>query len=133
MAHGELPAAALRVLQAGPGAETVVMAIGGPIRSADIPILCERARVVLQGSDADVVVCDVGALTNPDMTTIDALGRLALTARRLGHTVRLSNACAPLRDLLALVGLCETLGLDARSVLEPTHSAPCAYPSADDP
>ncbi len=55
--------------------------------------------------DADVIVCDVGALVNPDASTVDALARLALTARRLGCQVWLRNASSELRELLSLVGL----------------------------
>lgn len=125
VAGRETPAAAtLRVLHAGPDVDTVVVAVSGRIRSADIPALCERARVVLQASDAEVVVCDVGAVTDPDTVTIDALARLALTVRRLGRSVRLRNACERLRDLLTFVGLCEAVGLDADPGADPSAHAP---------
>ena len=128
------PAATLRAVHAGPDVDAVVMAISGRIRTPDIPPLCERARAVLRGSDAEVVICDVEALADPDTVTIDALARLALTVRRLGRSVRLHNACEHLRDLLILVGLCEAVGLDGESVLEPSaHAHPGADPSAHDP
>ena len=45
----------------------------------------------------------------PDAVTVDALARLQLAAGRLGCTVRLRNASAALRDLVALMGLRDVL------------------------
>ena len=77
----------------------------GPVARDAIPAICERARRLLQGCDAGPVACDVGAIAEPDATTIDALARLQLTARRLGRRVELRSACEELEDLLALTGL----------------------------
>jgi anti-anti-sigma regulatory factor len=55
------------------------------------------------------IVCDVGSLTGPDLGTVDALARLALTLRRLGHELRLRDATSELRELLALTGLLDLL------------------------
>ena len=77
----------------------------GPVTREAIPGLCERARRLLDGCDAGPVPCDVGALDEPDAITIDALARLQLTARRLGHRVELRRACEELEDLLTLTGL----------------------------
>ena len=101
----------------------MVLALGGSIARADIPGLCERARVLLDGSDADLVVCDVGALVDPEAATVDALARLQLTARRLGRTVRLRHAASGLRDLLALAGLCDVVPLCADLPFEPRGQA----------
>ena len=49
------------------------------------------------------------------MATVNALARLALTARRLGRRVRLRHASPELTELLAYVGLAEVI--------------PCAQPS----
>jgi ABC-type transporter Mla MlaB component len=74
--------------------------------------------------DADLIVCDVGALVDPDASTVDALARLALLARRLGCQVRLRNASNELQELLTLVGLgdvvpcCEDLRLGPRGETE---------------
>jgi anti-anti-sigma factor len=87
----------------------VVLVVRGSISRAEIPRLCERARVLLDGSDADLVVCDVGGLVDSDVTALDALARLALTVRRLGRRVRLDRARRELRDLVALAGLDEVL------------------------
>jgi ABC-type transporter Mla MlaB component len=77
----------------------------GPVTRDAIPAMCERARRLLEGCDAGPVVCDVGALAEPDAITVDALARLQLTARRVGCTVELRSACEELEDLLALTGL----------------------------
>lgn len=81
----------------------------GPVTRDAIPALCERARRLLEGCDAGPVACDVGALAEPDGVTIDALARLQLTARRLGHRVELRRACGELEDLLTLTGLLDVL------------------------
>jgi ABC-type transporter Mla MlaB component len=91
----------------GPGGTVLVMI--GPVTRDAIPALCERARRLLEGCDAGSVACDVGALAEPDGVTIDALARLQLTARRLGHRVELRRACEELGDLLTLTGLLEIL------------------------
>jgi ABC-type transporter Mla MlaB component len=99
------------------------LVISGPIRPADLPGLCERVREVLGGSDADLVVCDVGALVDPDAVTVDALARLQLTARRLGRRVRLRRACGELQELLALMGLSDVVPPCAGLPLEPGGQA----------
>jgi ABC-type transporter Mla MlaB component len=81
----------------------------GPVTRDAIPAMCERARRLLEGCDAGPVACDVGALAEPDAITIDALARLQLTARRLGHRVELRRTCEELEDLLELTGLREVL------------------------
>jgi ABC-type transporter Mla MlaB component len=89
-----------------PGAPSAIdLVVRGRIGRADGTALCERARVLLDGRDAGLVVCDVGALTDADLATVDALARLQLTARRVGSKVWLRHASSELRELLALVGL----------------------------
>ena len=68
-------------------------------------MLCACLRALLRESDAGFVVCDLGALVDPDAVTIDALARLQLTAQRHGRQFRLRRAGNELRDLLALMGL----------------------------
>jgi ABC-type transporter Mla MlaB component len=99
----------------GPGGTVLVMI--GPIARESIPALCERARMLLEGCDAGRVACDVGALAEPDVVTIDGLARLQLTARRLGYRVELRRACGELEALLVLTGLSDVL--------------PCAGPGED--
>jgi hypothetical protein len=74
---------------------------------------------VLQKSECPPVVCDVGALADPDAVTIDALARLQLTARRLGYQLRLHDACSELLELLTLAGLRDVLPCGGMSGLEP--------------
>jgi hypothetical protein len=54
------------------------------------------------------IVCDAGSLA-PDAATVDALARLQLDARRLGHELRLTHPSSELVELLDLVGLSEVL------------------------
>jgi ABC-type transporter Mla MlaB component len=80
----------------------IVAALSG---SVDVSMLCEQARALLAVSDADVIICDVGSVDGPDLRTVDALARLALTAARLGRPVMLRDAVPQLRELLDLAGL----------------------------
>ncbi|MGH2694264.1 MAG: STAS domain-containing protein [Actinomycetota bacterium] len=102
---------------------TIVLVVSGPLARADIAPLCERARVLLEGSDAERVVCDVGALVDSDAVTVEALARLQLTVRRLGRRVRLRRACGELQELLALTGLRGVLPLCTGLPLEPRGQA----------
>jgi STAS domain len=61
-----------------------------------------------------VIVCDVGGIAEPDAPSLDALLRLELTARRLGVTVELHNACPVLVDLIACAGLSDVLVVTQR-------------------
>ena len=71
----------------------------------------------------DPIVCDVSALTHPDVGTLDALAWLALTCRRLGRPVRLRQPPTRLWELLELAGLCDVLPIDDRLSLEPGRQA----------
>ena len=93
--------------------------IAGRIDRADIPALCDRVRVALEASTADLVVCDVGALSDPDCVAVDALARLQLTVGRLGCRLRLRHVSPELHALLCFVGLSEVVGNGARSGVEP--------------
>lgn len=84
------------------GVGTVLIVTGpDPALHAEV-----RARI---RAGAPVVVCDVAAVDGSDPTTVDALLRLALTARRCGGQLRLANAQGRLRDLLNCTGLAEIL------------------------
>jgi ABC-type transporter Mla MlaB component len=87
--------------------------IDGSLTGADVPRLCDRVRVLLEGTDAELVVCDVGAVVHPNVCTVDALARLQLMARRLGRQVRLRHASSELQELLTFVGLSDVLPLSA--------------------
>jgi hypothetical protein len=84
----------------------VLAAIG----DGDVAMLCERLRAVIVASDAEVVVCDVGALP-ANARTIEAVARLQLTARRLGRRIRLQRASHDLEQLLAFVGLADVVAV----------------------
>ena len=86
--------------------------LSGALTPADAPALCERAREELERSGAEVLVCDVAAVTRPDAGTIEALARLQLTARRLGCTMRLRHPSPELAELLALFGLSDVLRVE---------------------
>ncbi len=117
------PATSGRALKSPSEPSTVVLVIGGSITRADVPVLCERLRVVLADSDVDRVVCDVGGLTDPDAVTVDALARLQLTARRLGRPVELHHAPGELQQMLALMGLGDCFPLCAGLRLEASGEA----------
>lgn len=95
--------------------KAIVVVLDSQISSKSIPRLCENLRAVLEASDADVVVCDVGTLVAASPVTLDvldALARLQLTAKRVGRRLHVANASSQLRTLLTLTGLSETLLLD---------------------
>jgi anti-anti-sigma regulatory factor len=102
-----------------PEPSATVVVLTGRVDRGEIPALCERVQALLQGGDARPVVCDVGALADPDAVTVDALARLQLTARRLGHRVRLRGACGELQGLLLLMGLSDVLPIRPELPLEP--------------
>lgn len=92
---------------------TVIWRLGPSIARADIPALCDRLRLLLHGAPRTAtVLCDVSALSSPDTTTVEALLRLQLTARRLGHRIRLCRVPERLGLLLDLTGLAEALGVN---------------------
>jgi ABC-type transporter Mla MlaB component len=85
------------------------LVLRGPIAPQDIPALCRRACALLERSDAELVVCDVEYLVEPDAVTVEALARVRLTVRRLRGRVRLHHLCRELRELLAFMGLADIL------------------------
>ena len=88
--------------------QTIAFAIWGPIARDDLPGWTDRVCGLLRGSGAAVALCDVTGV-EPVAVAVDALARLQLAAGRLGCTVRLRNASAGLRDLVALMGLRDVL------------------------
>ena len=102
---------------------TVVLVLSGAITRADIPSLCERARRLLEVTAEERVVCDVEGVRDPDATTVDALSRLQLTARRLGREVQVDRAPRELLRLIDFMGLAGVLPARARSALETRRQA----------
>jgi ABC-type transporter Mla MlaB component len=88
-----------------PGPRTVVLMVDAPITASSVSALCGRLDEILQGTEVELVACDVGALTRLDAGVVDAIARLQLTARRLGRSIRLRHASSELRQLLDLCGL----------------------------
>lgn len=105
------------------GTRTIVLVIDGPITRIHVKRLQERVRALLESSDADLIICDVEALDDPDVVTVEVLARLQLTARRLGREVQFRHACNELKDLLALTGLDDVVRLFAGRGLEPRGKA----------
>lgn len=95
------------------------LVLSGAIARSEVGALCDRVGEQLERSDARLVLCDVGALKDPDAATVDALARLQLTARRLGGTIQVRHASSELHGLLAFAGLCEVVGLLAALPVEP--------------
>jgi ABC-type transporter Mla MlaB component len=118
-AADEVPALSAGSPRSSGGPRTIVLVIGAPLTRADVPALCERVHELLRRSDIDWVTCEVGALTDPDLVTIEALALMQLTARRLGGQVRLRHACGKLQGLLALTGLRDVVPLCAELGPEP--------------
>jgi ABC-type transporter Mla MlaB component len=83
-------------------------AIWGPIARDDLPGLCERVCALLRAHGPGAARCDVTGV-DPDAITVDALARLQLAAKRIGCQVRLCNASADLRELIAFMGLEDVL------------------------
>jgi len=96
-----------------------VLVVSGPVARPEVPGLCSRVRLLLEGSDADLVVCDVGGLVDPDAVAVEALARLQLTARRLGRRILLLDACGELQDLIDFMGLRDVVRCSGDLSLEP--------------
>lgn len=98
---------------AGPafGPRAAILVLHGAILRAEVPELCGRVRALVEEGRADLVVCDVAGVSDPDCATVDALARMQLTAKRLGSGLRLRGASEDLHELLAMAGLCEVFSL----------------------
>ncbi len=95
-----------------PPDHVAIFALEGQIERAEIPAFCARALERIERSEADPVVCDLGAVARPDAVTVEALARLQLEARRLGRRLVFRDACGELRDLVAFAGLDRALPCD---------------------
>jgi len=102
----ETKGSALR-LRPHPEPGTGVMVIGAVTR-ADVPLLCERLRLLVDESNIDIIDCDVRALA-ADVVAVETLAHLQLTARRLGCRIRLRRPSHELAGLLGLSGLNKVL------------------------
>ena len=100
------------------GSAGAILILRDPITREGLEALCEGTRALLKGSDVDLLVCDIGVLTDPDAVAIDALARLQLTARRLGRRIRFRDACGEVQRLVGFMGLEDILSLGSVSGLE---------------
>ena len=88
---------------------SIVVPIRQPSKPADVASVCREVCSRLEATDAERLVCDVGAIDEPDVMTIDALARIQLTARRLGRIGLVAGAGPALTRLLELAGLDDVL------------------------
>ena len=73
--------------------------------------------------DATRFACDLRALTRLDAATLDGLARLQLAARRGGRDLRLRHVSDEMHSLLALLGMCDVVGVCPDLGLEPGGEA----------
>jgi ABC-type transporter Mla MlaB component len=106
-----LPLAPLQGARPAPEPSAAILELRGAIVRSDVPALCGRVRALVEEGQANLVVCDVAGVSDPDCATVDALARMQLTAKRLGSGLRLRGASDELHELLAMAGLCEVVGL----------------------
>jgi ABC-type transporter Mla MlaB component len=99
--------------------ENIVIHLDLPLNPYDIAALCERLDNRLRHTDVNSVACDASAMTDPDVTTVEALARLQLTAQRNGCSLSLQQAPRQLLDLLRLTGLADVVTAGSRSAFEP--------------
>ncbi|PCG87567.1 hypothetical protein CIB93_02410 [Streptomyces sp. WZ.A104] len=96
----------------------ITLTVTGRVSRAVVPDLCAELERALAGprgaalAPGAAVDCDVGGVVRPDLTAVEAVARLALVARRAGHTLRLRRAEPEFRALLDLVGLAEVVALE---------------------
>jgi hypothetical protein len=74
--------------------------------------------VVLVRGDVEVARWPLAQVTRPDLSAIDELARLQLAAQRLGCSIRLSDACGYLWELLDLAGLTDVVRSAGALVVE---------------
>ena len=73
--------------------------------------------------DRVTIVCDVSRILEPDLATVDALARMQIHARRVGCRIVVGRAPGRLVELIELMGLRETLGLEPLGEAEQREQA----------
>jgi len=93
----------IRAPASGEGA--VVVRLPSLHDPATVAVLCQGLAMRLVTAGADRVRCDVTAADAVDLGTVDALARMALTAKRSGASLTVQGAAGDLVGLLGLAGL----------------------------
>ena len=88
---------------------TIALTLTTPVTAAATTAMCRLLDQVPTSVGPCDVVCDAGAVTQPDLAAVNAVARLRLITLRGGHRLRLVHAGQDLRDLLTLVGLDSTI------------------------
>jgi STAS domain len=96
----------------------IVVRVGSRPRLDEIRALCHELEAATRLAAAAqravaAICCDVAAADDPDIRCIDAMARLALTARRLDRPVTIAGASPELIALIRLAGLAGILTLAA--------------------
>jgi hypothetical protein len=90
-------------------ANAIVVTLGGPLAREAVRTLCAQLRARLAMAGRREVACVVDTVATPDLSIVDALARLTLTARRFGVRVAVVSSTAALADLVELVGLSDVI------------------------
>lgn len=85
------------------------VAVLGDVSADTATALCSRVVDLLRDTAADVVICDVGAVRDPVIGTVDTLLRLQLTAGRHGGRIVLGHSGGALRALISQMGVADLL------------------------
>lgn len=92
-----------------PERSAALLVVAGAVADdAAVRALCDRLRAVIATTDAQVIAVDVRDLP-ATCRSIEALARLALTARRSRRRIRLRRASPALEQLLDFAGLASVL------------------------
>ena len=113
------------------GTKGRTVALAGRIGPDDADALSDCVCARVAAGEETPLACDVAEIEEPDMGTVDALARMALTARRLGRHVELRRARPDLRELLELAGL-ERLAVEVGRKAE-QREEPGGVEEEDDP
>lgn len=120
-APGASPPATLHLVRAAGAPGSVFLRLAGHVERADVDTLGRRAAEILAVRQGATVICDVGALRQPDAAAVEAICRIRLAARRARCDLVVQGASARLFELFELMGLCDALPLAAgdRSGVQP--------------
>jgi anti-anti-sigma regulatory factor len=109
----EPPAVSIQALRPAHDPRTLLVTMRGVIGRLDAARLGREVGDLLRATGAELVVCDVGGVIQPNAATVDAVCRVRLAARRFGCRLRLRHASPELVDLLDLMGLCDSAENDS--------------------